>query len=73
MLNTINLIGALSTSWIIGLSVGGGILLIILIVMLIMVPMRLWFRAIVSGAHISMAKLIGMRMRKVDTKLIVPK
>lgn len=73
MLNTINLIGALSTSWIIGLSVGGGILLIILIVMLIMVPMRLWFRAIVSGAHISMAKLVGMRMRKVDTKLIVPK
>ena len=73
MLNTINLIGALSTSWIIGLSVGGGILLIILIVMLILVPMRLWFRAIVSGAHISMAKLIGMRMRKVDTKLIVPK
>lgn len=33
--------------------------------------MKLWFRAIVSNAHISVFKLGGMKMRKVDVKLIV--
>ena len=73
MLNTISLLGKLTTGWIIGLSVGGGIILLTIILMLVMVPMKLWFRASVSGAHITMAKLVGMKMRKVDVKLIVPK
>jgi len=35
------------------------------------VPMQTWFRALVSGAHISMIRLVGMKLRKVDYKKIV--
>ena len=41
------------------------------IVFLIFVPMKVWFRAFVSGAHISMSKLVGMKLRKVNVSLIV--
>ena len=61
----------MSTGWIVGLSVAGGILLILMILMFVYVPLRLWFRAFVSGAHVSMMKLIGMKLRKVDVKTIV--
>ena len=54
------------------------ILLIVLIVVvaimvaiLIMVPINVWFRALASGAHVSMLRLIGMKMRKIDYKRIV--
>lgn len=36
-----------------------------------MVPVGIWFRALASGAHVSMFRLIGMKMRKVDYKKIV--
>lgn len=60
----------LSTGWIIGLSIAGVLLLSLVIVMLVLVPFKLWFRAMVSSAHISMLKLIGMKLRKVDCQLI---
>jgi len=41
------------------------------VVTLILVPINVWFRALVSGAHVSMARLIGMKLRKVDYKKIV--
>lgn len=72
-MNYFNVICKLTTGWIVGLSVGGAVLLALIITLIVLVPMRLWFRALVSGAHISMAKLIGMKLRKVDIKLIVPK
>ena len=62
------------------LALGGGYIALIVIasllicfitIMLILVPIKSWFIAIVSGAHVSMARLIGMRLRKVDTKNIV--
>ena len=56
----------LSTGWIVGLSIAAFILIVAMIVILIMVPFKLWFRALVSSAHISMIKLIGMKLRKVD-------
>lgn len=65
------LIAKLSTGLIVGLSVGGAVALAIMIVFLCMVPIKLWFRAIVSGAHVPMSKLIGMKLRKVDTSKIV--
>lgn len=56
--------------WIlIGLGIALGVAL--LVVILIMVPMNVWFRALMSGAHISMARLVGMKLRKVDYKKIV--
>jgi len=65
------LMAKLSVGWIVGLSVGGAVLLAGVIVFLCMVPIRLWFRAMVSHAHVPMGKLIGMKMRKVDVNKIV--
>lgn len=60
----------LSVGWIVGLSIAGVVLLTLMIVMLVLVPFKLWFRALVSSAHIPMMKLIGMKLRKVDCQLI---
>lgn len=67
----LNLIAALSTGAIIGLSVAGAVILAAFIIMLCLVPLRLWFRALVSGSHVSMGKLIGMKIRKVKVQDIV--
>lgn len=67
----LNLIAALSTGAIIGLSLAGAVILAAFIIMLCMVPLRLWFRALVSGSHVSMGKLIGMKIRKVKVQDIV--
>ncbi len=55
----------------IGLYIGLGLLLVFVAVFLGMVPMKVWIRTLVSGCHISMPKLIGMRLRKLDCKLII--
>ena len=71
-MNYLGLLSAkLSIGWIVGLSVGGALLLAGLVVFLCMVPIRLWFRAMVSHAHVPMGKLIGMRLRRVDVSKIV--
>lgn len=65
-----SLLLALSGGYI-ALIVIAALLLCFITVILILVPIKPWFMAIVSGAHVSMARLIGMRLRKVDTKNIV--
>ena len=35
------------------------------------VPLNVWFRALVSGSHVSMMRLVGMKMRKVDYKKLI--
>ena len=47
------------------------ILLALIIVFIIVVPVKIWFRALVSGAHISMSRLVGMKLRKIDINMIV--
>ena len=47
------------------------VVLALLVVILILVPINVWFRALASGAHVSMMRLIGMKLRKVDYKKIV--
>ena len=61
----------LSLGWILGIVVASILLITALIIMLVLVPFKLWFRAFVSSAHISMIKLIGMKLRKVDCQLVV--
>ncbi len=61
----------LSTGAIIGIAAAAVVVVAVIVTMLIMVPFKLWFRALVSSAHISMTKLIGMKLRKVDCQLIV--
>ena len=43
----------------------------LIIVMVLVVPINVWFRALASGAHVSMFRLIGMKLRKVDYKSLV--
>jgi len=47
------------------------VLLVAISVFIGMVPMKVWIRTLVSGCHIPMTKLIGMRLRKLDCKLII--
>lgn len=57
----------------------GAVLALVLIVVLIVVfaiffaifPIGIWFRAVVSGAPISIGRLIGMKLRKIKMKMIV--
>lgn len=62
---------ALKFYWWIAIVVGAILLIALIVVGIIMVPMHTWFRALMSGAHISMFRLIGMKLRKVDYKKIV--
>ncbi len=58
------------------MGVGGWIALIIVLAFFIiaffaLVPISLWFRALVSGAPVSMGRLVGMRLRKIRIAMIV--
>ncbi len=55
----------------VGLIVGLGILAIFIALVIGFVPLKHWFRALISGAHISMGTLIGMKLRKIKVDLIV--
>ena len=47
------------------------VVIVLVVAMLVLVPINVWFRALASGAHVSMLRLIGMKMRKVDYKKLV--
>lgn len=61
----------LLASGFVALYIALGVLLVGVAVFLGMVPMKVYIRTLVSGCHIPMAKLIGMRLRKLDCKLII--
>lgn len=53
-----------------------GVILLVLFIIailatLIIVPINLWFTALISGAKISMGRLVGMRLRKIKVAMIV--
>lgn len=54
--------------WAIGLICVGALMVIIFLTIL---PIGTWFRSIVSGSRVSISKLVGMKMRKLNYKLIV--
>lgn len=66
----LNLLGEITTGLII-LFVVAGIIAISFVVILSLVPMKTWFVALVSGAHVSMARLVGMRMRRIKVAPII--
>lgn len=47
------------------------VVLIVLAIVIAIVPVGIWLRATVSGAHISAGKLVGMRIRHVDVSMLV--
>ncbi|MDD4315847.1 MAG: flotillin-like protein FloA [Clostridia bacterium] len=58
------------------MGVGGWIALIVVLSFFIiaffaLVPVSMWFRALVSGAPVSMGRLVGMRLRKIRIAMIV--
>ncbi|NLL55972.1 MAG: flotillin-like protein FloA [Clostridiales bacterium] len=54
-----------------GLVAGIMIIIAAVITFFIVVPVSIWFRALVSGAPVSMGKLVGMRLRKIKITMIV--
>ncbi len=62
---------AASDSSMAGLIVGIVLIVAAVIAFFALVPLGLWFRALVSGASVSMAKLVGMRLRKIRIGMIV--
>lgn len=48
-----------------------GIVLVAIVMIFALVPIKTWFVALVSGAHVSMARLIGMKMRRIKVSSIV--
>lgn len=53
------------------LVVVGVVLIAIIVGVIALVPVGVWFRALASGSHVSMMRLIGMKIRKVDSKRLV--
>ena len=54
-----------------GLIIALVIVVALIVAIVVLVPLNVWFRALVSGAHVSMLRLIGMKMRKVDYKNLI--
>lgn len=48
-----------------------GVIVIGFIVLMCLVPLKTWFIALISGAHVSMTRLIGMRMRRIKVGPII--
>ncbi len=59
--------GAVLAPWAIALIVVAALLLILLIFL----PIGTYFIALVSKAHVSMTRLIGMKMRRIKYKMLV--
>ena len=55
----------------IALFVAIGIVVVTFVVILCLVPIRTWFIALISGAHVTMSRLIGMRMRRIKVVPII--
>lgn len=47
------------------------IFVVFVILALILIPFNTWFRALVSGAPVSISRLIGMKLRKIRVAMIV--
>lgn len=59
---------AANVGLIVGLCVAAAV---VIVVFFVLVPVNLWFRALVSGAPISMGRLVGMRLRKIKMQMLV--
>ena len=48
-----------------------GIIVVAFVVLLCLVPIKTWFIALISGAHVSMTRLAGMRLRRIKVQPII--
>ena len=66
----LNLLGESNTALFVWL----GILSVFIIIVAIfvgVVPVNVWIRAMVSGAHISATRLVGMKLRHIEVSMLV--
>ncbi len=63
-----NLLANSSSIW---LFVILGILILIISIVLALLPVKIWFRCLVSGTYLSMSRLIGMKLRNIDVPTVV--
>jgi len=61
----------MSTGGIIALSVILGLIIVAIVIIAILVPIKTWFISLVSGAHVSMGRLIGMKLRRIRIAPII--
>ena len=48
-----------------------GILIVLLAIVLAIVPIKVWFRCLVSGTYVGISRLIGMRLRRINVNMVV--
>ena len=47
------------------------VVVVVLIVFLALVPIGTWFTALISNAHVTMSRLIGMKLRRIKYRMLV--
>ncbi|MDE5616439.1 MAG: flotillin-like FloA family protein, partial [Clostridia bacterium] len=62
---------AMTTGAIIGLVIGVVVLLILIAILFGVLPIKIWFRSLVSGVKISRSKLIGRKWRGIKVTPLV--
>ena len=55
----------------IGLAIGLGIGIVLIAIVLAILPVKYWFRCLVSGTYLSMMKIFGMKLRGIDLNIII--
>lgn len=48
-----------------------GIIIVLFAIFLAIVPVKVWFRCLVSGTYVGISRLIGMRLRKINVNMVV--
>ena len=61
----------LIAAWEVVLYVALALIVVGLGVLVAVVPMKTWFIALVSGAHVSMTRLVGMKLRRIKVSYII--
>lgn len=67
----LNLLAAVSDGGLIALIIVVVFIFVLALLAIFILPLATWFRALVSGAHITMGRLIGMKLRRNRMRLIV--
>lgn len=67
----LDLLNAISPVGQILIYVAIGLVAVLLVVVIALVPIKTWFIALVSGAHVSMTRLIGMKMRRIKVANVI--
>lgn len=55
----------------VGIVVTVGVIIVLLAIILAVLPIKHWFRCLVSGTYLSMAKIFGMKLRGINLNVII--